>query len=161
MQTDLDTNSATGRGSDASPLAMLAADHERVRQLAEAFQTALENGEEQDALVAQLCRELELHSAVEEEILYPAAAKVSELTVLIDQARDDHAQVKETLEEIRSMDEGDPQIAGMVLQLAEDVEAHANQEEAVLFPELERRMSGQLIELGARMQQLRRRMQEL
>ncbi len=161
MQTDLDRNSATGRGGDASPLAMLAADHERVRQLAEAFQSALENGEEQDALIAELCRELELHTAVEEEILYPAAAKVSELTVLIDQARDDHAQVKETLEEIRSMDEGDPQIAGMVLQLAEDVEAHANQEEAVLFPELERRMAAELVELGARMQQLRRRMQEL
>lgn len=161
MQTDQDANSPASRSGDASPLAMLAADHEKVRQLAEEFQAALENGDDQDRLVAEICRELEMHSAVEEEILYPAAAKISELVLLIDQARDDHERVKETIDEIRSMDEGDPQIAGMVLQLAEEVEEHANEEEAVLFPELERRMAAELVQLGLQMRQLKRRMQEL
>ena len=162
MQTDRESVSASELGGEASPLAMLAADHERVRQLSEEYQALLENGEDAAAgLVHEICRELEIHTAVEEEILYPAAARISELTLLIDQAREDHERVKEIVDEIRSMEPADPQVAGLVLQLAEDVEAHAGEEEAVLFPELEQRMGEQLVQIGRQMEQLRRRMLEI
>jgi iron-sulfur cluster repair protein YtfE (RIC family) len=162
MQTNREGDSAAGLSGDASPLAMLAADHENVRQLAEEYQTLLESGEDAAAaLVQEICREIEIHAAVEEEILYPAAARISELSLLIDQAREDHDRVKEIVEEIRSMEPGDPQVAGLILQLAEDVEAHAAEEEGVLFPELEQRMAGQLVQIGRQMEMLRQRMMEI
>lgn len=142
-------------------LAMLAADHEKVRQLAEDFQAALEAGSDEQAdIVGQICRALEIHTAVEEEILYPAAAKVHELAVLIGKARDDHERAKEIIDEIRSMNAADEQIAGLVLQLAEDVEEHAAEEESVLFPEIEQRMSAQLAGIGRDMERMRQRMLE-
>jgi iron-sulfur cluster repair protein YtfE (RIC family) len=160
MQTDRDTGTSAARSADdASVLAALAADHEKVRQLAEEYQGLLESGEDSAAhLVEQICRELEIHTALEEEILYPAAARISELSLLIDQAREDHDRVKEIVDEIRSMEPSDPQVAGLVLQLAEDVEAHVSEEEGVLFPELEQRMRDQLAQLGRQMEALRRRL---
>jgi iron-sulfur cluster repair protein YtfE (RIC family) len=161
MQIDKESATDDGHGAGAlSALAMLAADHERVRQLAEEYQALLESGEETaEDLVGEICRELEIHMALEEEILYPAAARVSELSLLIDQAREDHDRVKEIVDEIRTMEPGDPQVAGLVLQLAEDIEAHAGEEEAVLFPELEQRMGQQLSQIGRQIEQFRRRIE--
>ena len=162
MPTDRDSTAAPGRErDDASGLAMLAADHERVRQLAEEYQTLLESSEEKAAgLVEEICSGLELHSALEEEVLYPAVARVSELALLIDQAREDHDRVKEIIEEIRMLEPADPQVAGLIVQLAEDVEAHASEEEAVLFPEIEQRMADQLAQVGRQMALLRQRLQQ-
>jgi iron-sulfur cluster repair protein YtfE (RIC family) len=161
MQIDKESATDDGRSAGAlSALAMLAADHERVRQLAEEYQALLESGEEAAAdLVEEICRELEIHTALEEEILYPAAARISELSLLIDQAREDHDRVKEIVDEIRTMEAGDPQVAGLVLQLAEDIEAHAGEEEAVLFPELEQRMGQQLTQIARQIEQFRRRIE--
>jgi iron-sulfur cluster repair protein YtfE (RIC family) len=160
MQTTPDTpTGAPHPGGNSAVLAMLAADHDKVRQLAEEYQALLESDEDRAApLVEDICRELEIHTALEEEVLYPAAARVTELALLIDQAREDHDRVKEIIDEVRSMEPNDPQVAGLVLQLAEDVEAHVSEEEGVLFPELEQRMAAQLDQLGRQMEQLRRRM---
>jgi len=144
------------------PLASLAADHEHIAHLAETFQAALEDGrDDTQELVDALCRELEIHSTLEEEILYPALARIPELTILVDQAHVDHARVRELIDEIRQMDESDPRIAGLVLQLAEDVELHVSEEESVLFPHLEQHLGEQLEELGREMEQLRRQLQRV
>jgi len=144
-----------------SPLAMLAADHERVAHIAEEFQAALENGRDDTRdLMDQLCRELEIHTTLEEEILYPAAAQIAELAILVDEAHADHARVREVIDEIREMNGTDEQLAGLVLQLAEDVELHVSDEENVLFPQLEQRLGERLPDLGWRMQQLRTRLTE-
>ena len=163
MQTNRESTANPGRDSEErTALAILAEDHEKVRQLSEEYQALLESGDEAAAdLVQQICRELEIHTALEEEILYPAAAKLVELALLIDQAREDHDRVKEIVDEIRSMDANDPQIPALVLQLAEDVETHVGEEEAVLFPELEQRMQDQLAQLGRQMELLRRRIREI
>ena len=143
------------------PLASLAADHEHIAHLAEAYQAALESGrDDTQDLVDELCRELEIHSTLEEEILYPALARIPELAILVDEAHADHGRVREVIDEIRQMDPGDVQIAGLVLQLAEDVEQHVSDEENVLFPQLEQRMGEQLQELERRMEQLRRRLRQ-
>ena len=161
MPTDRDSTAAPRERDDPSALAMLAADHERVRQLAEEYQTLLEGSEEEAAgLVEEICSGLELHSALEEEGLYPAVARVSELALLIDQAREDHDRGKEIIEEIRMLEPADPQVAGLIVQLAEDVEAHASEEEAVLFPEIEQRMADQLAQVGRQMALLRQRLQQ-
>ena len=85
---------------------------------------------------------------------------MSELALLIDQAREDHDRVKEIIEEIRMLEPADPQVAGLIVQLAEDVEAHASEEEAVLFPEIEQRMADQLAQVGRQMALLRQRLQQ-
>jgi hemerythrin superfamily protein len=158
MQTERDS---AGNAAGSAVLATLAADHEKVRQLTEEYQALLESGDDAAAdLVEQICRELEIHTALEEDVLYPAAARITELSLLVDQAREDHDRIKEIVDEVRSMEPADPQVAGLVLQLAEDVEAHVNEEEGVLFPELEQRMGEQLDQVGRLMEALRRKMAE-
>jgi hypothetical protein len=162
MQTDRQTtpmpeHGAPGAGSRT--LAMLAADHERVRQLAEEFQAVLEEGSASlRPLAVEICREIELHSRIEEELLYPAAARIGELTLLVDQAREDHAVLHELIGEIRDLQPDDDQLAGLVLQLAEEAEEHAGEEESVLFLEIEQRMGAELEQLGMQMEALKRRL---
>lgn len=161
MQTDRQTTSMPEHGAPnpgSRTLAMLAADHEHVRQLAEQFQAALEEGgADLHALAAEICHEIELHSRLEEELLYPAAARIRELSLLVEQAREDHAALHELIGEIRDLRAGDDRLAGLVLQLAEEVEEHAGDEEGVLFPELEQRMA-ELEQLGMQMEALKRRL---
>jgi hemerythrin-like domain-containing protein len=138
---------------------MLAADHERVRQLAEEFQSVLEEGgADLRALALEICHEIELHGRVEEELLYPAAARISELTLLVEQAHDDHTGLHELIREIRDLQPDDDQLAGLVLQLAEEVEEHAGEEEGVLFLEIEQRMGAELEQIGMQMEALKRRL---
>ena len=162
MQTDRQTtpmpeHGAPGAGSRT--LAMLAADDERVRQLAEEFQSVLEEGgADLRALALEICHEIELHGRVEEELLYPAAARISELTLLVEQAHDDHTGLHELIREIRDLQPDDDQLAGLVLQLAEEAEEHAGEEESVLFLEIEQRMGAELEQLGMQMEALKRRL---
>ena len=158
------THQPIDRPADRSPaagsaLAMLAADHERFIQLAEEYQVALEDdSDDQGQLAEQICRELEIHCALEEEILYPAAARITELALLVGRGRGDHRHAKEIIEDVRRLGARDSQVSGLIMQLAEEVENHIAEEEDVLFPEIERRMARELGQLGAQMERLRARL---
>ena len=52
-------------------IALLKADHDEVRQLFKDFEKAGDDGR-REKLALQICRELTIHSMIEEEIFYPA-----------------------------------------------------------------------------------------
>ena len=71
----------TKKAADGVPLqdaiAMLTADHKKVKKLFSDFDKLKEDGndEEKSALVEQICNELTIHAELEEEIFYPRRAQ--------------------------------------------------------------------------------------
>jgi iron-sulfur cluster repair protein YtfE (RIC family) len=151
-------SSRNDTGQDA--LALLAADHLRVAELFDEFETALEEESEEEILdlAQEICEELEMHTELEEEIFYPALAEHAELAALVQQAQREHDEMTETMESIRDAGSNRSQLEALMLRLQEDVDEHVREEENVLFPQVEESLEDELDELGER---LARRRQEL
>jgi len=150
---------ATQRSESVDALALLIADHQRVSDLFEQFESALESASpDQKSLSDEICDELEIHSTLEEEIFYPAVNQQLSLQPLVEEALQEHAEVREAIQIIRNQRPDDTQFGANMLQLMEDVERHVDEEENVLFPEVERRLGAELESIGL---QLQSRKQEL
>jgi hemerythrin superfamily protein len=78
--------SASAREQDA--IALLKSDHKKVKALFSEFDKLKDDGANEDkaAIVAQICKELKIHTAIEEEIFYPAVRKAIEDSDLMDEA---------------------------------------------------------------------------
>lgn len=121
----------------ADALALLAADHEDVRQLfAEYDELVADDASAEDrlALASEICDALTAHATAEEEIFYPAARGVLEAGELLDEAESEHASARALIERIRAMEPDDDAYDATVRVLAEAVEHHVQEEEGELFP---------------------------
>lgn len=137
-------------------LALLTADHNRVRGLFTRFQTA---EEEKDTatmteLAAKIMTELEVHTTIEEEIFYPAVKQADEeLKDTVDEGLEEHHVAETLMEEIAALSpEEDAWVAKMKV-LIESVEHHAEEEEKEMFPETRKQFDAAALEdLGARLE---------
>src|SRR5206468_1842228 len=80
------------------PTAMLRADHRKVEQLFNSFEKAEDNGQKSQ-LAAEICKELMVHSLLEEEIFYAACKGHMEKQPL-DEAQVEHDGIKPLIMEI-------------------------------------------------------------
>src|SRR4051812_38349190 len=92
-------------------LELLRADHDKVLDLFDHFADVKETvgGDEKDALVARICGELIVHTAVEEELFYPEAraALGADDGDLFDEATVEHASAKDLIAQLGEMDPED------------------------------------------------------
>ena len=89
--------------------------------------------------VMQLCRELAVHSMIEEELVYPLLrSKVS--VGLADEARDEHQEAKDIITRIEGLAPEDEGLADAVAELKAAVEHHVQEEESELFPRMEKEL---------------------
>lgn len=102
----------------------------------------------------RLRRELAVHAAIEEEVLYPEARQVvPNGETLADHALKEHRRVKERLAELEGLQAGDVEFDAELGVLMEDVRHHVSEEEERLFPELRRVLSAErLHELGEQLE---------
>lgn len=114
---------------------LLTTDHAEVEQMFTQVES-LPEGEGRDRLVEGIVRELSMHAAIEEQVLYPVMrTAVPDGETLVQEAVDEHQQVKETLAAIEragSSVERDP----LLVQLVGNVRHHVEEEESELFPKL-------------------------
>lgn len=132
-------------------IALLKADHKTVEALFRKFEALGDKAAKQKRkVVDQIVKELSIHAAVEEQLLYPAIrSAVPEHAELALEAIEEHHVVKWLLEEVRTMAPDHERFAPKMRVLMEAVRHHVKEEEGELFPELRRALSGkQLIELG-------------
>jgi len=118
-------------------LALLTADHNRVRGLFARFQASEESGD--SALMADLAKtivtELEVHATIEEEVFYPRISAASEeLTDTVDEGIEEHHVAKMLMEETKSLPPDDDAWAAKMKVLIEGVEHHVGEEEEEMFP---------------------------
>ena len=132
------SRATANKASDA--IAMLKADHDKVKKLFKEFERKHDAGSEEEAeqLATQICNELTVHSTLEEEIFYPEVRAAMKDEDLIDEAEVEHASAKELIAQIESAHSGDDKFAAKVVVLGEYVNHHIKEEQNEIFPKAKR-----------------------
>lgn len=142
-------------------LEFLRQDHERVTQLFAEFDALHDAGATDRQRIAQIVQQvsaaLATHAQLEEEIFYPAAERALGDARLVEQARDEHAQAKETIRRLTTMQPDDAQLAPSMAQLAREVTEHVRMEEQDLFEQVRGRLDATAV--GAQLAQRRRQIE--
>ena len=135
-------------------LAVLKADHDKVRSLFIEFRAASEAGDtdEMAEVTGKIFEELEVHTAIEERVFYPEVKKAGgpDLEDLTAESNEEHHVVDVLMAEIKNLAPTDDQYAPKMTVLIENVEHHAGEEEKEMFPQVRNLISEtKLQEIGA------------
>lgn len=129
--------------------ALLMQDHAEVEAMFRQYQ--MEDDAGIKAILAnKICVALTVHAQIEEEIFYPAAGEALEDDGLVNEAIEEHDEIKKTIAEIVESTAMQKSIDGNVMQMMRVVEHHVQEEETQMFPDM-RQASLNLIELGRRL----------
>lgn len=117
--------------------ALLREDHQEVKKL---FSEYEDLGDDATGRKSELFQEIEqalsIHAQIEEEIFYPAMAKVEdeEADELVREAHEEHRIVKTLLEELSNLTPEDEDFDAKMKVLQENVLHHAEEEQEEMFP---------------------------
>jgi len=143
-------------------LALLTADHNRVRGLFARFKKAKDSDDTATLgeLAAEIINELQVHTSIEETQFYPWVKDISEETKdTVTEGVEEHHVVKTLIDEIQALAPGDDQWTAKMTVLIENVEHHAEEEEEELFPKVRSNTSAAEREaLGERLEQEKKRL---
>ncbi|MGH6787625.1 MAG: hemerythrin domain-containing protein [Novosphingobium sp.] len=107
-------------------IALLKADHRKVEELFEKFESA--SGGSKQQIAEKICTELKIHTSIEEEIFYPALeGKIDEET--LSEAYVEHDGAKVLINDIMAGGPGDEFYDSKVKVLSEEIEHHVKEEE--------------------------------
>jgi hypothetical protein len=121
-------------------LASLKEDHKRMRR---AFRDidkldVQADADQMHALVTRTLAQLELHATLEAELVYPAALAAPAARQAVEEAEVAHAAMQGLIDQLKAIGPADAKYVARVRVLGEYVALHADDEEAALFPRLER-----------------------
>lgn len=133
------TNTKRSSGSSQAAqdaIAMLTADHKKVKKLFADFDKLKEKGGDGDksAIVHQICDELKIHTELEEDIFYPAVRKAIDDSDLMDEALVEHAGAKDLIAQLEDASPDDDLYDAKVAVLGEQINHHVKEEEGQMFP---------------------------
>ena len=143
----------------ADSVAVLKADHEKVRGLLGQFENA--TGARREKLRGQIEQELKVHTTIEEEIFYPAfreASRKKDDKKLYYEAVEEHHVVDLVLPEMNEGQDAE-ELKAKAKVLKDLVEHHAEEEETEMFPRARKLFSRE--ELRSLGEQLLERKEEL
>lgn len=113
--------------SPRDAIALLKADHRKVEGLFAQFEAA-KGAAKKQALVKQICTELTVHTAIEEEIFYPACrGKID--NGLVDEAYVEHDGAKVLVAELEASQPDEEFYDAKVKVLSEQIKHHVHEEE--------------------------------
>jgi len=140
-------------------LDLLKEDHQRVSALFDQIEQASEMVDRR-RVFERVRRELETHAHIEETVFYPFFQNKSEFRDLIEEAYEEHQEVKALLDEIE--ESADPEdFEDKIDELIDSVQHHVDEEENELFPRIETELDSQeLEELGAKLEEAKQEMPE-
>ncbi len=126
--------SADAKTQDA--VAILMADHKKVKKLFSDFKKIKDGGDsdEKSEIVEQICNELKVHAEIEEEIFYPAVREAIDDSDLMDEALVEHAGAKELIAQLEHADPEEDLYDAKVTVLGEQIDHHVAEEEGTMFP---------------------------
>jgi len=133
---------------------LLKADHKKVAGIFEELEpTTNRASKTRQELFAQLKNELDVHSQIEEQILYPALKDAEETHDITLEAYEEHHVVKQLLTELASMPVDSDEWSAKLKVLQENVEHHVEEEEGDMFKKAKDVLSSEQIDvLGTRLQ---------
>jgi hemerythrin-like domain-containing protein len=126
-------NATRSRPKDA--IAMLHADHQKVRQLFRAYRTAKDQTTQWE-IALHIFDELEVHAQLEEVVFYQA---VEEETTslgkrLVHASLEEHQEALALIQDLRGLAPGCPEFENKLQALVLNVEHHMTEEETTMFP---------------------------
>jgi hypothetical protein len=130
-ERDIDNDDEAESGGDV--LEMLKTDHRQVQDLFTRFEDA--DKRTKASIAEEALTALEVHTAIEEELVYPAIAEVIEDEDLVNEAKEEHHVAKLLIKELHKMDAGDDEFATKFKVLGEIVGHHIEEEEGEVFPQ--------------------------
>ena len=119
--------------SGGDVLEMLKTDHRHVQDLFTRFEDA--DKRTRASIAEEALTALEVHTALEEELVYPAIAEVIEDEETVNEAKEEHHVAKLLIKELHKMDAGDEAFATKFKVLGEIVGHHIEEEEEEIFPQ--------------------------
>ena len=133
---------------------LLKNDHEKVAGILEKIDATTERAAKgREELFTQLKNELDVHARIEEEILYPALEEYDETRDISLEAYEEHALVKQLLEELAAAPKDDEKWTAKFTVLKENVEHHVEEEEGEMFTKARKVLSeDEIEELGNRLE---------
>jgi hypothetical protein len=114
--------------AEMDAVALLKADHRKVEDLFEKFESA-KGGPAKQKLVEQICTELTVHAMIEEEIFYPACTGKIEDEELVQEAYVEHDGAKVLIAELTGGKPDDDFYDAKVKVLSEMIKHHVKEEE--------------------------------
>jgi hemerythrin-like domain-containing protein len=148
--TDLLPKGLLKDGQDA--ISLLEADHDKVLALFEHFEDIKDSRAEKEkqTIVADACRELTIHTKLEEEVFYPAVRGALDDEDLMNEALVEHDGAKSLIQDLEGMDAGDEMFNAKFIVLSEYIKHHVKEERQEMFPKV-RATDVDLKALGAKM----------
>lgn len=141
-------------------IALLKEDHAKVKQSFKEFEKMDHDDHATlEELVRTVCGELKVHTAIEEEIFYPALREALDDDDLMNEAQVEHASAKDLIAQLEEMDASDPLYGPTFTVLCEYVLHHVKEEESEMFPEA-RKAGLDLEALGAQMMSRKEKLME-
>jgi hemerythrin-like domain-containing protein len=146
-------NKKMGQPKDA--IAMLKADHQRVRDLFQQYE-ATSNVEAKWTIAEEVFIELETHAQLEENIFYPAVnEETDEGPELVKESLSEHETMKNLIQQLRDMGPHSRGFDAKFRELLQNVEHHVEEEETEMFPLAEEEMEEDMKDLRDEMQELK------
>ena len=128
------TKSKTASASSVTNI--LREDHKKVKGLFEEFEHA-EDAKAKQQIVETAVAELEVHSKLEEDLIYPEIRAEIADDDLMDEALEEHHVVHGLIGELKKMKPSDERYDAKFTVLAESVRHHIKEEESEMFPKAE------------------------
>jgi hemerythrin-like domain-containing protein len=134
-------------------IAMLKADHDKVKDLLNQLESTTERGvKTREELFATIKGELTVHETIEEEIFYPALKEHPKAKDLVLEAYEEHHVVDTVMAELEGLDVSDETWGAKATVMKENVEHHIEEEEGEMFKQARQVFDKQeLQDLGDRM----------
>ena len=131
---------------------LLVAQHKEVKDMFEEFENMSDRATtSKKKLVEKICEQLIMHTAIEEEIFYPAVRAASRDTEdMVDEAVVEHAAAKDLIAQLQEADPGDDLYDAKVKVLGEQIDHHVEEEEDEMFKKT-RKLKLDLVVLGQEM----------
>jgi len=136
---------------------LLKNDHRAVLSLFKEIEDGVK-GRQKKAIVTRIIRELSIHSAIEEQLFYPACREASpQLDKKVLESLEEHHVAKWLLSELESMGPEDERYAAKLFVLMENIRHHIKEEEEELFPMVRQQMDARkLKDLGDELEKAKR-----
>jgi hemerythrin-like domain-containing protein len=135
-------------------LSLLKEDHDKVKKMLAELDSTTERGvKTREQLFTKVKQELEVHEAIEEEILYPALKEHPRAKELVLEAYEEHHVVDMVMAEIQGVAFDDERWGAKLTVMKENVEHHIEEEESEMFKQARQVFErDELEDLGERME---------
>jgi hemerythrin superfamily protein len=127
------SNTAEAQTKTQDAVTLLMADHKKVKGLFKEFENAGSDARKAE-LVATICKELEVHMQIEEEIFYPSVKQALQDHEMVPEGEVEHASVKDLIAQVKGVKPGGDTYDARVKVMGELIEHHVKDEETEMFP---------------------------